>query len=74
MEEVLLGSMSNTVSISSSSCSSGRNMEGHRMGEGLSTPGLKPLQRAEWALCPLPAHVRVSLAPAPGPVAPFEIN
>lgn len=30
MEDVLLGSMSNTVSISSSSCSSGRNTEGHR--------------------------------------------
>lgn len=49
MEEVLLGSMSYTVSISSSGCSSGERREGHRMAMSALAPSLST-SRAAWTL------------------------
>lgn len=60
MEEVLLGSLSNTVSISSSGCSSGEKCRGSQNG------GICPL--------PFPSPRPEEPGPGPGSIAPFELN
>lgn len=59
MEEVLLGSMSNTVSISSSGCRVEDKRGSHRIEVSV--------------LCPLPPHIQRSLDPTPGPLAPLDL-